>query len=135
MKKLILAAIAICVLLTAAMPIKAAAYDVFNKACTGTIDSTGRSPTVCNDKDKPQTTSSNSIYGRDGIFTKALNLVSIVVGLAAVVMLLLGGFKFVSSTGDSTKVASARRAVMYAIVGVLTALFAQGIVLFVLDKL
>jgi len=108
------------------------AFDVINDSgtCTGVTNST-----VCNDSQVSQTRNSNSIYGPNGILTKAVGLVSIAIGIAAVIMLMIGGFKYITSAGNANNINSAKRTVMFAIIGVLTALFAQGIILFVLDKL
>ena len=60
---------------------------------------------------------------------------SIVVGIASVAMVMYGGFKFISSSGDPAKSAAARKTITYAIAGLLTALFGQAIIIFVLNKL
>lgn len=113
------------------LPVVAAAqFDPFNGVCNGVTDST-----VCEDSNVAQSPGSNAIYGRDGVLTKAANIVSIVVGIASVIMIVVGGFKYVTSGGDSGQATSARRTVMFAVVGVLVALFAQAIILFVFDRL
>lgn len=63
-----------------------------------------------------------------------LNVVSFLVGFAAVIMIMLGGFKFLTSQGESANVASARNTILYAIVGLVIVALAQFIVKFVLAK-
>lgn len=70
----------------------------------------------------------------EGITRTALNLLSIVVGVAAVIMIMLGGFKYVTSSGDSAKVGSAKDAILYAIIGLVIVALAQVIVKYVLHK-
>lgn len=64
-----------------------------------------------------------------------INVFSIVVGIVAVIMILIGGFRFLTSGGDSGKVTSARNTILYAIVGLIVVAFAQLIVKFVLSSL
>lgn len=71
----------------------------------------------------------------NSVITAVVNILSFVVGLAAVIMIVVGGFKMITSGGDSSKVASGRSTVIYAIIGLIVAVFAQAIVYFVLKKL
>ena len=62
----------------------------------------------------------------------AVNILSIIVGAAAVVMIVVSGYKYIISGGDSTKVASAKSTLIYALVGIAVAALAQLLVHFVL---
>ena len=64
-----------------------------------------------------------------------INIFSLVVGFTAVIMIMVGGFKYVTSTGDSASVNSAKNTILYAIVGLVVVALAQIIVRFVLGKL
>lgn len=131
MKKLTQVILTILLGLATLAPITAwAQFDPFNEVCNGASSST-----VCTEAQQTQTPQSNSIYGRDGLLTKAANIVSIVVGIASVIMIVVGGFKYVSSGGDSGQISNARRTVIYALVGMLIVLFAQAIILFVFNRL
>ena len=70
----------------------------------------------------------NSILG------DIINILGIVVGIAAVLMLVVGGFKYITSGGDSSKTASARNTVIYSIIGLVIAVMAQVLVHFVLFR-
>src|SRR3990167_5070270 len=63
-----------------------------------------------------------------------IQILSIVVGIIAVVMIILGGFRYVTSGGDATKVQSAKNTLLYAVIGLVIALLAQIIARFVLQK-
>ncbi len=63
-----------------------------------------------------------------------INLVSIVVGIIAVIMIIIGGLRFVLSDGDSGKITTARNTIIYALVGLVLVAFAQVIVKFVLNR-
>ena len=64
----------------------------------------------------------------------AISILSVVVGVAAVIMLIVGGLKYVASGGDANSIASAKNTVIYAIIGLIIAAMAQVIVRFVLNR-
>jgi len=63
-----------------------------------------------------------------------INLLSVLVGVAAVIMIIIGGFRYITSAGDSNKVTSAKNTIIYAIIGLIIVALAQLIVHFVLNK-
>lgn len=77
----------------------------------------------------------NPLFGTNGVITKATSIVAMVVGAAAVIMIIVGGFKYITSSGDSTSVESAKNTILFAVIGLVIALVAQSIVIFVLRKL
>lgn len=75
--------------------------------------------------------------GTDGIqpiAKKVVNLFSIIVGITAVIFVILGGFKYITSGGDSGKVGSAKSTLIYALVGLVIVALSQLIVRFVLTS-
>ncbi len=50
-------------------------------------------------------------------------------------MIIIGGFKYVTSTGDSASISSAKNTILYALVGLAVVSLAQVLVHFVLNKL
>lgn len=70
----------------------------------------------------------------DSTIKLAINLLSILVGIAAVIMIIIGGFKYVISSGDSNNINSAKNTILYALVGLVIVALAQIIVVFVLNK-
>ena len=71
----------------------------------------------------------------DTVLANVLNLLSLIAGFAAVVMIIISGMRFITAQGDSSGVASARSALIYALIGLLVALLAQVIVHFVLGRI
>lgn len=63
-----------------------------------------------------------------------IRLLGLIVGIASVIMIIFGGFRFITSSGDSAKIASARDTVLYAIVGLVVAALSQAIVAWVLSR-
>jgi|SRR3989344_3363110 len=66
--------------------------------------------------------------------TKIINILSVIVGVIAVIMLIFGGFRYVTSSGDATRVASAKNTLLYALIGLIIAALAQVIARFVLKQ-
>jgi hypothetical protein len=52
----------------------------------------------------------------------------------AVVMIIIGGLKYITSGGDSGNVTGAKNTILYAIIGLVIVALAQFIVRFVLSK-
>ena len=69
------------------------------------------------------------------IVTNVINVALWVVGVLAVIMLIWGGIKYATSAGDANKVTSAKNTVMYAVIGLVVAIFAYAIVNFVVTEL
>lgn len=63
-----------------------------------------------------------------------VNVLTAIVGIAAVIMIILGGFKYITSNGDASKITSAKNTIIYAIVGLVIVAVAQVIVRFVIGK-
>jgi len=82
---------------------------------------------------KANGSASNSESLMDKVGTM-LNVVFGVMGLLAVAVIILGGFQYMTSTGDVSKVQKAKNTILYGIVGLVIALLAYAIVRFVLDK-
>lgn len=68
------------------------------------------------------------------IIKKAINALSIVVGIVTVFMIILSGFQFITSGGNSNAVSKARSALVYSAIGLLVVALAQFIVHFVLNN-
>jgi hypothetical protein len=81
----------------------------------------------CNDADGNGTSVQRAI-------TFVVNALSVIAGIAGVIMMIVGGFKYVTSGGDSSKVASAKNTVIYALIGLAIAALAQVLVQFVLKQ-
>ena len=63
-----------------------------------------------------------------------INVFSIVVGIVAVIMIIWGGFKYITSGGDSGNISAAKNTILFAIVGLIIVALAQIIVRFVLSR-
>ncbi|TXG76672.1 hypothetical protein E6Q11_04225 [Candidatus Dojkabacteria bacterium] len=64
-----------------------------------------------------------------------INIFSWVVGIISVIMVIVGGFQYITSGGDGGKVTNAKNTIMYALIGIVIVALAQVMVQFVLKKI
>ena len=69
-----------------------------------------------------------------GPVSTVTNLLSLVVGAASVIMIIFGGFKFITSGGNADKTKAATKTITYALVGLAVVVLAQFLVKFVFSK-
>lgn len=72
------------------------------------------------------------LFGQAGIFTTITNVMLFIIGAVSVIMIIIGGLRYILSGGDSGAVTSAKNTILYAIVGIIVALLAYAIVQFVI---
>ncbi len=100
-----------------------AAADIQGNLCSGAnVDVTGGS------KSCP----TSGATGLNALLVKVVNIFSAIVGVIAVIMIIVGGLKYITSGGDSGNVSTAKNTIIYAIVGLVIVALAQIIVRFVL---
>lgn len=121
LKALVVAALLVPVL----VPATVGAADIQGNLCSG-ASLTVSSGNACDDG-----TAENKV---NGLITLIINIFSIVVGVVAVIMIIIGGLKYITSSGDSNNVTSAKNTILYAIIGLVVVALAQFIVKFVLAK-
>ncbi len=104
-----------------------AATQVQNSICAG-----GELSLVEGDKTKCSETTQGSATSVENLIGDIVNILSIIVGVVAVIMIIYGGFRYVTSSGDSANISTAKNIIIYAIIGLIVAALAQIIVKFVL---
>ena len=77
----------------------------------------------------------SELFGETGAFKQITNTILYIVGIIAVIMLIIGGVKYLLSGGDAKKVTDAKNTVLYAIIGLVISFFAYAIVNFVITAL
>jgi hypothetical protein len=65
------------------------------------------------------------------IAKKVVNLLTLIVGVMAVIMIIFGGLKLTAGGGSDKSIKSGKNAILYAIIGLIVVLLAQVIVRFV----
>ena len=101
--------------------------DIQNSTCQGSTLQFG-SDTTCED-------TAESEEGVNNLIATVINIFSVIVGIVAVIMIIYGGFRYITSGGDSSKITDARNTILYAIVGLIIVAFAQFVVKFILSKI
>jgi hypothetical protein len=76
-----------------------------------------------------------TLFGEGGIFAAITNVLLFLIGAIAVIMLIIGGIRYVISGGDQAQVTSAKNTILYAIVGIVVAFLAYAAVNFVTQAL
>lgn len=66
------------------------------------------------------------------VLNAVLGIISWIAGIAAIIMIVLAGLKYITSGGDSGSIASAKTSLIYALVGVVIVVLAQVLVQFVI---
>ena len=76
-----------------------------------------------------------TLFGVSGVFTRITSILLFLVGVLSVVMIIIGGLRYVISGGNTTAVTAAKNTILYAIVGVVVSLLAYAMVNYVLTTL
>ena len=110
-------------MLLPAVPAHALYEGSINEACKGA---------TLNDNGSCQGQEAESQINK--IARNGFQLFSIVIGFIAVIMIIIGGIKYVTSMGDPNSINGAKNTILYAIIGLVISAIAQVIVRFVLTK-
>lgn len=111
-------------LVPALVPATAGAQDIQSNLCKGVNFST--TDDNCSEAEAEESVNS--------IITTIIDIFSLVVGFVSVIMIIVGGFKYITSGGNDASVAGAKNTILFAIVGLVIVALAQVIVRFVLSR-
>ncbi len=75
-----------------------------------------------------------NLFGEGGLFQTITNVLLFVIGAISVIMLIIGGIRYVLSGGDSSAVTSAKNTILYAVIGIVVAILAYAMVNFVITS-
>ena len=75
-----------------------------------------------------------TLFGNTGIFTTVTNVMLFIVGAISVIMIVIGGLRYVISGGDTSNVTAAKNTILYAIVGLIVAMLAYAMINFVITS-
>lgn len=70
----------------------------------------------------------------EALVTAVVGAVFGIIGLVSVIMIIYGGYQYVTSSGDSGQVSKAKRTITYAVIGLIITLFAFSITRFISDS-
>lgn len=120
--KLFLASLALVLCLMPAASAGAQIYQPFKDACPR-----ANASAVC------QADGSDPITGKNGILYKTSRILATVAAIGAVIMIMVGGFVYVTSGGDSSKASNGRRMIIGAVVGLAVIALAEMFVVIVIN--
>lgn len=74
----------------------------------------------------------DNLFGSTGTISEITNVLLYVMGAIAVIMIVIGGLRYVISGGNSTQITAAKNTILYAVIGLVIAMLAYAIINFVL---
>jgi len=104
-----------------ALPSIAGAVDPFKDACDVSAADNAVCDGIVNDK-------------VDNYLKNGINIAMFLLGIISVVMIIIGGFTYMTSGGDSANVTKAKNTIMFSVIGLVVAALAFVIVNFVLTS-
>lgn len=114
--------------LSVPVAVSAADANIQGSLCKGAQDlEIANAPTNCEEP-------SASNRGFNALLTRIINILSVIIGVIAVIMIIFGGLRYITSGGDSTRVGNAKNTILYALIGLIIVALAQIIVRFVLSN-
>lgn len=70
-----------------------------------------------------------------GVLKNVISILLYVAGTIAVIMIIVGAIRYITSDGDPSKAGQAKNTIIYAVVGLVVAVMSFGIVSFVIGRL
>jgi len=67
------------------------------------------------------------------VIQSIVNLLMFITGAVAVIMIVIGGIKYVTSAGEASQAKSAKDTILYAVIGLIVAIVAYAVVTFIIN--
>lgn len=132
MKRII---VSIFVLAASFMATSQAAYAASTLFPSQVCNESTRNSAVCQEQNRSQSTGSNSFYGPQGILIKAANIITIITGIAGVIMIAVSGIRYILASGDPSNVTAAKNTIIFTLVGLVVVVMARTIIVFIINRL
>jgi hypothetical protein len=127
MRRLCLSVALLMLCLFAAPLTVSAAYNPFGGVCNNPSNATSAACTG-------QTTS-DPLTGPGGKLANITNIIAFVAGAAAIIVVVVGGLRYITAGGDSNKAAEARKTVTNALIGIVIIVLGRALIEFVVGRL
>lgn len=111
------------------VPMYALAFDPLGGVDCNTAQE--RTSAVCSDKN-PAT---NPIAGEGGLILNLAQIITFIAGAAAIILLIIGGIRYITSSGDAANIKSAKDTVINALIGLVVVVMAQAFIIFIIVRL
>lgn len=105
-----------------------------NGICTsGACKGSAANSSICKQAAAQGTT--NPVSGPNGIISKAANIIASVTAIGAIIMILIGGFFYVTSAGNSESAGKAKARIASGFIGLIIVALAWAFVRLISDKI
>lgn len=101
----------------------AKSLDPFAGSCNSATQGTASGNAICDAQKDPDSLTK--------IITNVINGILFMLGIAAVIMIILGGVRYVTSNGEPNNIKAAKDTILYSVIGLVVAIMAFAIVNFV----
>ena len=101
---------------------------------TATVGAETAQNTVCNAINGTSCDDATAPADLTTLIRTIVQILSVVAGAIAIVMIIISGFKYITSGGEASKVAAAKNALVFAIIGLIIVALSQLMVRFVLSQ-
>lgn len=108
----------------------ARAFNLFQTACN---DSVSQASPACQQA-ASEGGKNNRVTGTKSVINTAVNIIALITGIAAVIMIIVGGFTMVTSAGNPESVTAARRRVIAAVIGLVIVALSWTIVSYIVNN-
>lgn len=115
------------IVIAADTPAKNAVDDV----CKAASQNGEKLPTFCTDFTNTTTTANPVVE----TINKVANVLAFLAGSVAVIMVMYGGFQFITSDGNNEKVSKGRQTIFYATIGLIVIISARLLTMFAIEML
>lgn len=113
-------------------PVLAGASSFLPECNPNNPSGTASNTSVCQDVQTQASGGGNAVIR---LIIDAINIISFLVGVAAIIIIIISGIRLVTSGGGSNAVAGAKSGIIAAVVGIVVVVLAQTIVIFVLNNI
>lgn len=97
-------------------------------------------PAYADPKDVLNTCAGSAVCGSNGtglfsIIKSVIQTMLFIAGIVAIIVIIIGAIRYITSSGDQSHVKSAKDTILYAVIGLVVAIMAFAIVGFVMDRI
>jgi hypothetical protein len=130
-----------------ANPLRAAAFNPFGGTSGVDCNGDAKSSAICKDNIPPDPNNPadpynsawlnahNPLSGSNGVLLKITDIIAFVGGAAAIIVLLIGSLRYITSNGDANAIHSAKNTIVGALIGLTVIVIAASLITFVVEKL
>jgi len=135
MKYILTVTLTLVAILMLSLPNKSLALAVPNLSTTAVVSASNCTNSQACAQQGTEDLNAGSSLTINKIIGTVISTLAWIIGTVSIIMVIFGGFRFVTAGGDSNAVSSARSTIFYALIGLVVALLAQVLIHFVLYKL